>query len=70
MAKIEGHESVTIIDSVEFLTLHELFNILLHNRCLMDGGGLSSCGVNTDTVTKCKDVLKAFVLKGIWIDID
>ena len=70
VAKIEGHESVTIIDSVEFLAFHELFNILLHNGSLMNGGSLSSCGVNTNAVAESKDVFKALVLKSVWVHID
>ena len=70
VAKIERHESVTIIDSVEFLAFHELFNILLHNGSLMNGGSLSSCGVNANAVAESKDVFKALVLKSVWVHID
>jgi hypothetical protein len=62
MAKVEGQEGIAVIDCVEVLTFHELLNVVLDDRGLMDGSSLSSGGVDTNAVTKSKDVLKAFML--------
>lgn len=70
MAKVEGHEGVTIINTIEFAAFHELLNIVLHNWCLVDGSSLGSCGVNTNAISESKNVLEAFVLEGVWVDIN
>jgi hypothetical protein len=70
MAEIEGQESVTIIDTIKFTTLQELPDVVLNNWSLVDGGSLSSGGIDTNAVTEGKDVLEALVLKSVWININ
>jgi hypothetical protein len=69
VAEIEGKERVSIIYAVQFLAIHELLNILLDNRSLVDSSCLSSGGIDTNAITKGEDVLITLVLKSIWVDI-
>jgi hypothetical protein len=62
MSKPEGHESVTIIDGIEFFTLKELLDIVLNDWSLMDGSCLCSGCVDTNAITKSEDVLESLVL--------
>jgi hypothetical protein len=69
VAEIEGKERVSIIYAVQFLAIHELLNILLDNRSLVDSSCLGSGGIDTNAITKGEDVLITLVLKSIWVDI-
>lgn len=66
----ERHESVSIINSIQVLTLHELLNVVLDDWNLMDDGSLGSGGVNADAITKSKNVLESLVLESIWVNIN
>lgn len=68
--KDEWHEGVTIIDSIQLFTFHELLNVVLNDWGLMDNSSLCSSCVNTDAITKSKDVLESLVLKSVWVYID
>jgi hypothetical protein len=66
----EWHEGVSVIDTIEFLALHELLEVVLHNRALMNSSTLCSGGVDTDAVTESEHVLEALVLESIRVHID
>lgn len=70
VAKVEGKEGVSVIDSVQFLAIHELLNILLDNRSLVDSSSLGSSSVDSNAISEGEDVLITLVLEGVWIDIN
>jgi hypothetical protein len=70
MAKVEWHESISIIDGVQLLSVHEVFQVVLHHWALVDGSGLSSGSVDSNTVSEGENVFKSFVLKSIRININ
>jgi hypothetical protein len=70
VTEVEGKEGISVIDTVQFLTIHELLNILLDNRGLVDSSSLGSGGINTNAISECEDVLITLVLEGIWVNID
>lgn len=70
VTEVERQEGVSVVDTVKLLTIHELLNVLLDNWCLVDGCSLCSGSVGTDAVSECEDVLIAFVLECVWVDID
>ena len=70
MTEVEGQERVSVIDTVQFLTIHELLNVLLDNRGLVDSSSLGSGGIDTDAISESENVLITLVLKGVWVDID
>ena len=69
VTKVERKEGISIIDTVQFLTIHELLNILLDNRGLVDSSSLGSGGVDTNAISECEDVLITLVLEGVWVNI-
>lgn len=70
MTKDEGHEGVSVVDSIQFLTFHELLNVLFHNWDLSSNSGLGSGSVNTDAITESKNVFESLVLESVWVNID
>jgi hypothetical protein len=70
VAQEEREEGVAIIDGVEFLAVHEVLQVMLYYWFLVDSSSLSSSGVNINTITKGKNVIVFFVLKGIWVNTD
>jgi hypothetical protein len=70
MAKVEGHESISIINGVQLFAFHEVFQVVLHYWALVGGSSLSSGSVNSNTVSKGENVFKSFVLKSIRININ
>ena len=70
MTKVEGHEGVAIIKSVELTAFHELLNVVLDDGGLVDGSGLSSGGVHASAVSESEDVFEALVLESVGVDID
>jgi len=70
VAEVEWHVSITIIDSVQFFTIHELSNVVLDDGVLGMSSMLGSSGSSLNAVTESKDVLISSVLEGIWVDID
>jgi hypothetical protein len=70
MTKIEGQEGVAIIDCVQFLSIHELLNVVLNNWGLVDSSSLSSSSVHTNAITESENVLEALMLKSVRIYIN
>jgi len=60
---------VTVIDTVELLSLHEANHIVLHNWVLGHGGIMGTCGVETNCVTHGEHILELVVLKGVFVDV-
>lgn len=70
MTKIERHVGVTIINSIQFLTIHELLEIVLDDWSLMDGSCLGSCNVSSNTITESENIIESLVLKSVWVNVD
>ena len=70
VTKIEWHIGVTIIDSIQVTALHELLNIVLDDRGLVDSSSLGSSSIDSDAITESKDVLEALVLKSVGVNIN
>lgn len=68
--KIGRHVLVSIIDSVAFLTLEVLKNVMLYDGVLMDGASVGTGGLAGDAVTNGEDVLKTVMLEGVAVNID
>lgn len=58
----ERHEGVPVVDGIEILAFHELFNVVFDNRFLVHGSCLGPGSVNINAVAKGKDVLVSLVL--------
>lgn len=69
MTEPEGHERVTIIDSVKVLTLKVLLQVVLNNWGLMDGSSLGSGCVNANAISESEDVFESLVLKSVGVNI-
>jgi hypothetical protein len=62
VAKKEWHESVSIVDSVNFLTLQETKNVVLNDWILCHCGRMSSGRVKANCIAESKDVVVGLVL--------
>jgi hypothetical protein len=62
VGEVEWPVSVTIIDSIQFLTFHDW--------ALSVSGMLGSSGFSSNSITKSEDVLESRVLESVWVDID
>ena len=69
VAEEEWHEGIAIINSIKVTAFHELLNIVLHNRGLVDSCSLSSSSVDANTISESENVLEALVLKSVRINI-
>jgi hypothetical protein len=70
VAQVEWHECVSVIDGIQFLSFHELLQVVLDNWALVDSCSLGSSGVNTDAISKGKDVFESLVLESVRVDIN
>lgn len=70
VTEVEWHVRITIIDTVQFFTIHELSNVVLDDGVLGMSSMLGSSGRSLNAVTESKDILESSVLEGIWVDID
>lgn len=70
VAQVKRHELVPVVDSVQFFSVEELLDVLLHNRVLSNCTLLSSSSVETNNITESEDVLEFLVLESVFIDID
>lgn len=70
VTEVEWHVRITIIDTVQFFTIHELLNVVLDDGVLGMSSMLGSSGISLNAVTEGKDILESSVLEGIWVDID
>lgn len=66
----KGHELVSIINSVQFLSIKILLDIVLDNWVLGNSSLLSSSGIKSNSISERENILKLFMLKSIFIDIN
>lgn len=70
VAKKEWHESISVVDSVNFLTLQEAKNVVLNDWVLCHGGWVSSGCIEANCITKSKDVVVGLVLQCVLVHIN
>lgn len=70
MRQVEWHVRVSIVDSVELLSFHELLQVLLHNWDLSVGGVLGSSSLSLDAISESEDVLESLMLKSVWVHVN
>lgn len=61
---------VSIVDTIAFFTFHKSQDIVLHNWALSLGSDLRSGNIRFNGITEGKNVVKSFMLKSVWINID
>jgi hypothetical protein len=62
VAEKEWHESVSVVDSVNFFTLQEAKNVILNDWILCHRCRMSSGRVKTNCIAESKDVVVSLVL--------
>jgi hypothetical protein len=70
VAHEEWEIRISIIDSVDFLSIHESKNVVFNYWALSHGGSHRSSDVSSDSISKSKNVFESFVLEGVWVDIN
>jgi hypothetical protein len=70
VGKVEGPVRVSIVDAVQFSSLHELDDIVLDDWALSVGSMHSSGGLSLNSVSKSKDVFESGMLQGVGVDIN
>ena len=70
VTKKEWHECVAIVNSVYFLALEEAQHVVLDNRVLSHSGRVSSGGIETNSITKSKNVVVGLVLQSVLVYIN
>ena len=68
-SKQEWQLSVSVIDSVHFMSVQELKQVVLDDWVLAHGSDLSSRGVSSNAVTKGKHIFESCVLKSVLVNI-
>lgn len=68
--QVERHVGVAVINSIQFLAVHELEQVVLHNWNLSVHSMLSSRRLSLDAVTESEDVVKARVLQSVWVHVN
>lgn len=69
-SKNERHKCVSIIDCIKLFSFHVACEIVLHNWILHCCSSLCSCCVDTNAITKGKNVREFLVLKCVWVNIN
>ena len=70
VAKEERHKCVTIINSIQFLSFHVIFEIMFNNWVLSNSSGIGSSSFNINAVAKGEDILESFVLESVGVHIN
>ena len=70
VAHVKWEIRISIIDSINFLSIHESKNIVFDNWGLGHCWSHSSSDVSSNGISESKDVFESLVLKGIWVNID
>ena len=68
--KVEWHVGVSIVDSIQLLSVHEPLQVVFDNWALSVGSVLSSCCLSLDSITESEDVLESLMLEGVWVHIN
>jgi hypothetical protein len=66
----EWHKSISIINTINFLSLKEFKDIILNNWILCHCCRVCTCCFKTNCITKSKNVVIFFVLKCVFVNID
>jgi hypothetical protein len=66
----EGHEGVTIIDTVDLVALEELEDVVLNDGVLGGSGTLGTGGLETDGITESENVVVLLVLESVLVNIE
>lgn len=66
----ERHESVTIIHTIDLVTLKVLEHVVLDDGVLGGSGTLGTGGLETNGITETEDVVVLLVLESVLVDID
>jgi hypothetical protein len=61
---------ISVINSINFLSIHKSENVVFDNWTLGLSRCLRSSDVSSDGISESKDILKSLVLKGIWVYIN
>jgi hypothetical protein len=70
VTKEEGQESVSIINGIELLSFHKVFQVVLDYWFLVNSSSLGSCSVNINTITEGENILIFLVLKSEGVNTD
>jgi len=70
MTQKEWHKSISIINTIYFLSLKEFKDIVLNNWILCHCCRVSACCIKTNCITKSKNVIIFFMLKSIFVNIN
>ena len=70
MTQKEWHKSVSIINTVHFLSLKEFKNVVLYNWILSNCCRLSTSCFKTNCITKSKNIVIFFMLECIFVNIN
>lgn len=68
--KVEWHVGVTIIDTIELLTVQEVFEVVLDDWALSLSSVLGSGSLSLNAITEGENVLISFVLKSVSVNIN
>ena len=61
---------VSIINTINFFSVHESKNVVFDNWALSHSSSHRSSNVSSDSITESEDILVSLVLKGVWVNID
>jgi len=70
VSHVQRHIRITIVNTIQFLAIHELLDIVLNNRALCMCWILCSCSFTLNCISKGKNILKLIMLKSVRIDIN
>lgn len=66
----EGEERISVIDSIQVISLQVLLEIVLDNGRLSHSGVLRSSGWEVGARPKGEDILVSVVLESVWVDVN
>ena len=70
MAHEKWEIRVSIINTINFLSVHESKNVVFDNWALSHSCCHRSSNVSSNGITESEDILKSLVLKGVWVNIN
>merc|ERR1719231_396028 len=70
VAKVEWQVGISVVYSAQLSSFKVGLNVVLNNWVLNVGSVLSPSRLSINAITKCEDVIKSLVLKGVWANID
>lgn len=69
-AQKERQLSVSVINSIDLLSVQELKHVVLHNGVLGHGSDLSSGGVSSDAIAESENVLESGMLQSVLVHVN